>query len=277
VHLLWRWVLPTRRSVQTACWAQWTSDTAWSRPVSWCLQARNTSFSPRTCLCSWCLLQVSFAKHCLSSFDPVASCIQYYIIRYHDIMRMCARCQLSRGVDSCCQPCACFLSSLVISRFPLGWLLQAGHKLFWFFGDSRIGLSYLGRWVAKDVWEALGQWNQRLGFVERFLRHSMIFNDPMATKKQHTTFLPYLKIQDLDRKVRAVIRYLPSTMLFFFNDVYYIFTGCLCCARFQLRHCSMWEEQGLASGSQALGGDFWHLGTSVESLIWHKFTDFLKN
>lgn len=166
MHLLWRWVLPTRRSVQTACWAQWTSDTAWSRPVSWCLQARNTSFSPRTCLCSWCLLQVSFAKHCLSSFDPVASCIQYYIIRYHDIMRMCARCQLSRGVDSCCQPCACFLSSLVISRFPLGWLLQAGHKLFWFFGDSRIGLSYLGRWVAKDVWEALGQWNQRLGFVE---------------------------------------------------------------------------------------------------------------
>lgn len=219
MHLLWRWVLPTRRSVQTACWAQWTSDTAWSRPVSWCLQARNTSFSPRTCLCSWCLLQVSFAKHCLSSFDPVASCIQYYIIRYHDIMRMCARCQLSRGVDSCCQPCACFLSSLVISRFPLGWLLQAGHKLFWFFGDSRIGLSYLGRWVAKDVWEALGQWNQRLGFVERFLRHSMIFNDPMATKKQHTTFLPYLKIQDLDRKVRAVIRYLPSTMLFLLRQV----------------------------------------------------------
>ena len=130
MHLLWRWVLPTRRSVQTACWAQWTSDTAWSRPVSWCLQARNTSFSLGTCLCSWCLLQVSFARHCLSSFYPVASCIPDYIIRYHDIMRMCARCQLSRGVDSCCQPCACFLSSLVISRFPLGWLLQAGHTLF---------------------------------------------------------------------------------------------------------------------------------------------------
>lgn len=140
-------------------------------------------------------------------------------------MRMCARCQLSRGVDSCCQPCACFLSSLVISRFPLGWLLQAGHKLFWFFGDSRIGLSYLGRWVAKDVWEALGQWNQRLGFVERFLRHSMIFNHPMAPKK--STQRSYLKIQDLDRKVRAVIRYLPSTILFFY-DVYYILTGCLC-------------------------------------------------
>ena len=41
-------------------------------------------------LCSWCLLQVSFARHCFSSFYRVASCIQYYIIRYHDIMRMCA-------------------------------------------------------------------------------------------------------------------------------------------------------------------------------------------
>ena len=138
MHLLWRWVLPTRRSVQTACWAQWTSDTAWSRPVSWCLQARNNSFSPGTCLCSWCLLQVSFARHCLSSFSPVASCIQHYIIRYHDIMRMCTRCQLSPRCGQLLP--ALRLLSEFLGNFPISARLTASSwaqavLIFWRFNN----------------------------------------------------------------------------------------------------------------------------------------------